>query len=374
MEQTKSIAFYCDVHIFSGHEMMSAHIANVASRHCPVTFFHIHPKYREHLNDSIRTIQLPADTASDGLIYLFFKSWRDTAHIAKLLRDEHPDVLIVCQGEYHMCLKGLIAARRAGIPCVLSYIPICYPYSIYKMSFPRLRFLIYRFIEKRFHGLITITAEQMALFRKYISASMPVYLVENHSAFKGKASARKNKKPIRLGIIGRIQNSKGQYRTVEIAENVLNHRDDFQFIFFGEGEKENYLKKTIHAKKLEQYFDFRGWVNNREQIFSEINALLILSDLEGLPLVFLESLYFKVPVFTSRLANNPVYEHYIDMDFIFESSIELADKIINFERYAELFEKKADSYRKLVIERHGEKTFSQNVLNLLTEIAGVVPE
>jgi glycosyltransferase involved in cell wall biosynthesis len=370
VKSEKKIAFYCDVPIYSGHDMMSAHIANTASTHFSVSFYYIHPKFNESLKRTVDKIPLVLKNNKDGLLNLFLRSWRDILHIAKLLKNARPDMVVVCQGEYHLCLKGLIASHLAGVPRILSYIPIGYPYSIYKMSLPSVRSMIYRFLEKRYHGFITITIEQMNLLKNYIGTNIPLYLLENFTEFSGTIVNRKKRKPIKLGIIGRIQNSKGQHRTIEIAERVLKERDDFQFLFFGEGENEDYLKEVIREKKLEPYFNFMGWVNDKKLIYSEINALLLLSDIEGLPLVLLESLYFKVPVFASRLKNNPVYERYIGENYIFDSSEELAEIIIHFENFESAFEKRADYYKQFVIDRHGNEAFPRNVLKLFTRLTG----
>ena len=136
------------------------------------------------------------------------------------------------------------------------------------------------------------------------------------------------------------------------------------------GEQEEELKALIIEKKLDPYFKFRGFVADRLKIYSEINALLILSDLEGLPLVLLEALYFKIPVLASRLRDNPIYERYIGEEFIFDENIQLAEKIINFESFESEFRKKADHFRKFVIERHGEKASRKNVLDLFAELTG----
>ena len=156
-------------------------------------------------------------------------------------------MIIISQGGIPSLLKraGRIPVSR-GVPLVLSYIPIGIPYSIQRMSWPFLRLLLHRWLERMFHGIITITIEQMNLVRKFIGPATPLYLLENFTEFSGAVRNRPQKKPIRLGIIGRLQDSKGQHRTIEIAGQILQHRKNFQFLFFGEGRTRGRTESTDH--------------------------------------------------------------------------------------------------------------------------------
>ena len=86
LELGKKIAFYCDVAIYSGHDAMSAHIANVLSTQHRVTFYYINSKYSENLSQTIDKIPLTLKNKKDGLIPLLFTSWRDILFIAKTIK------------------------------------------------------------------------------------------------------------------------------------------------------------------------------------------------------------------------------------------------------------------------------------------------
>jgi len=372
LKKSKTIAFFCDVNIYSGHDIMSVNIANALSRRYDVSFLFCHPAYQQNLDKAVTRKYLVLHNNKTGLVNLLLKSWGDIFTIRKLLQAIKADVVIVCQGEYHLCLKGLISALMLRKHKVISYIPIGYPYSIIHSKSSAIatmiKFIVYRLIVRRFHAFITISVEQERMLRNFIKADRPVYLLENLTEFPAIKISRKKQKSIRYGIIGRIQKSKGQYKTIELAERVRQHRRDFMFVIFGEGDDEDWLKNSIAEKNLEDHFEFKGWVDSRKKIFSDIDVLLLLSEIEGVPLVFLESLFFKTPVLANRLTSNPIYERYIDGELIFNSVNDLANKMIDIERYLSIFKRKSKLYKKLIIERHGRKNFENNLFELFEKI------
>lgn len=368
MANRKRIAFYCDVDIYSGHDIMSAHIANVASTRHDVHFFYAHDAYRDSLAPTVTQRPLAVSNFGTGLADLFLKSWRFIFSVRRQFRELRPDAIIICQGEYHMCLKGLIAALLARTSRIVCYIPIGYPYSINQNITMPFKRALYRFLIRRFEAFITISVEQQQLVREYIGVERPIHVLENLTEFPALTIKRKKRRYVAYGIVSRLQHSKGQYKTLELAEKVGRHRKDFKFLFFGEGEDEARLKQAIEEKKLGDHFEFRGWVNDRAIIYSDIDVLLILSEVEGVPLVFLESLFFETPVLANHLKGNPIYERYIDRKLIVNSVDELAAKMIDIETYQALFKKRSAAYKKLVIERHGRKSFERELLVLIEKI------
>ncbi len=368
MNDRKTIAFYCDVNIYSGHDIMSAHIANALSGRHDVHFLYAHPSFDQSLNVRVARRRLELNNAGYGLVNLLVKSWGDIRTLIGIFRSIKPDIIVVCQGEYHLCLRGLIAGRLSGARTVMSYIPIGMPYSILRSSWHHIKNPIYRFLVRRFHSFLTISVEQERLLREYIGVERHVYVLENLTEFPSVTITRKKRGHTAYGIISRIQESKGQFKTIEAASKVRACRRDFRFVLFGEGEDVDRLKGAIDGKGLAEHYEFRGWVDDRRRIYSDIDVLLLLSDVEGVPLVLLESLFFETPVLAHRLEGNPVYERYLDPALIFDTVDGLAERMINVERYIALFRKKAKAYRKTVIERHGKKRFEKTLFSIFDKI------
>ena len=360
-KKRKRIAFYCDVTIYGGHEMMSARIANAMSERCEVAFLYTHGMFDRDLAPPVRRLPLPGDMTGTGLFNLFIRSWPELFAFRRMLRSFDPDVVVVVQGEYRLCLKGLIAAGIAGKTRAVSYIPNGHPYVIDRMRFAALMARVYRAIVNRFHAFVTISEEQRDLIRRFAGSRRPVHVLENLVDFPALKGGRARGRKIRIGIIGRIQRSKGQYRSIAIAERLRRARDDVQFVFYGEGEDVPVLAGQIAAGALEPFFDFRGWSDDKARMYAGIDAVLILSELEGVPLVLLEALYLGKPVFARRLPENPIYERYLDPEFIFSTDDELVEKLMHVERFLAAFRRKEGRARKLVIERHGMKAFTRNV-------------
>ncbi|MBN2161260.1 MAG: glycosyltransferase [Spirochaetes bacterium] len=368
MPDKKHIVFYCDVLIYGGHEMMCAEMAGALAKRHTVSFVHCNPGFTRNLGATVRQIRLDLRTPGTGLLNLYVMSRLDISSIKKIFNALQPDIIVICQGEFRLCLKGAIAGLVLKKCPVVSYIPNGYPYTIMDGGVSaKIKAALYKRLLRKVDGFITISVEQETLIRDFLRYSKPVHILENLVEFyairKPRSGGRREK---RIGIVGRIQPSKGQRMAVGIAERLAQKRTDLRFILFGEGEDSDYLKKVIREKNLDRFFDFRGWVEDRGNIYSSVDLILILSELEGVPLVFLESLYYEKPVLARRLPVNPIYERYVDESFVFSSEEELAEKLLNIESYLARFRKKSAAYRRVVIARHGRPAFEKN-LNLIVD-------
>lgn len=113
-----------------------------------------------------------------------------------------------------------------------------------------------------------------------------------NAVFKAEIKRVSKRKQIQqFGFLGRITARKNWQMFLNLAEkNPLN-----QFIITGSGEEEKKLKRAIKNKSLKNVL-FNHYLNDSNEFYEQIDALIICSDFEGHPLVKLEALQRQIPV------------------------------------------------------------------------------
>jgi len=115
-------------------------------------------------------------------------------------------------------------------------------------------------------------------------------------------------------VIGRVYfKQKGQNKFFESIHELLG--ENLKLIFVGDGPDLFELKNIVRVLGAQKNVLFFEWVENPSIFYSAADIVAIPSLYEGVPMVLLESLYFKKRVITS---NFPVFGNYIDEQFIFD--------------------------------------------------------
>jgi glycosyltransferase involved in cell wall biosynthesis len=103
-----------------------------------------------------------------------------------------------------------------------------------------------------------------------------------------------NKKNIfNVGFVGRIEKEKDPTLFSKIALLSSIKNENFRFNLFGDGD----LKKKIIQKSY-RLINFYGWRSNKEEIYKNIDILLITSPVESLSFVALEAKSYGIPSVT----------------------------------------------------------------------------
>ena len=109
---------------------------------------------------------------------------------------------------------------------------------------------------------------------------------------------------IEFGCIGTLRKSiKGQDLVIRAVEHIVktNGAVPIKIRFFGDGPDRSILEKMIQFSKLENYFEFEGYVKDINQIYSRIDACIVASRTEAGPIVIMESLVRNIPVVAADL-------------------------------------------------------------------------
>lgn len=189
---------------------------------------------------------------------------------------------------------------------------------------------------------------------------------------EGIENINKNEK-LKFTFIGRFSEKKGVEKLINSFANLLNNKDNLELIICGSGYLRNDYIKLIKSLNIEENVILSSnFLNTSELKFIyNISDFIVIpsiitkkGDVEGLPLVLMESLYFGKVVIASSQSNAEEIISNTTNGFIFNSDITGdLEKLIN-----EILENKYDLAKiknKAAVE--GKKYISQNVAKIYYE-------
>ena len=109
---------------------------------------------------------------------------------------------------------------------------------------------------------------------------------------------KKTSSPMRLGCVGMIEKGKNPQLLIEMMKKIP--ADRAQLCFYGTGPAEKELLESIGQADLEDRVFFMGWTE-AEQIWPQVDLLLMPSFHEGAPNAVLEAIGHGVPVLASDI-------------------------------------------------------------------------
>lgn len=308
-----SLLFYDDSPVFGGHEVMTlAGLEAILQRSTePLLFFasQANDKLLARLDEissrfpQLKIIKLPWESSRFESIRNRFLPSR-IKKLADQLRSHHPSLLVAIQGNIEHSSLSLHAAKLIGLRSV-SYIPV--PHSNEQMGakLGKWRDIFCRHLFQLPNAFLTIT-DEMANMLKLRGATSPIHIVYNgidtsrfHTGDKNEARKILSL-PIEkhlLGIVGRIEfRQKQQHLLIEAIASENNLAATCHLVFAGDGPDAQELSARIHAHQLSA--TILPWCDPAP-LYRALDALVIPSRYEGLPLVMLEALASGTAVFGS---------------------------------------------------------------------------
>ena len=97
-------------------------------------------------------------------------------------------------------------------------------------------------------------------------------------------------------------------KLIEVAEQLKKDGLIFKILFVGEGQDTSMYKQMVENKKLEDTITFVGQKKNPYPYYNISDSVILTSDYEGYPVVFLESMLLKKPIITTNVSDYEAIE------------------------------------------------------------------
>ena len=136
-------------------------------------------------------------------------------------------------------------------------------------------------------------------------------------------------------------------KLIEAAEMLKKDGLDFRILFVGDGQDSKLYKEMVKNKKLEDTIIFLGKKKNPYPYYKISNCVVLTSDYEGYPVVFLESMILKKPIITTKVSDyeqiegkfgvvttKNVNDIYIAMKNFIQNGFEIKEEF-NYQKYNE---------------------------------------
>lgn len=92
-------------------------------------------------------------------------------------------------------------------------------------------------------------------------------------------------------------------KLIEVAEMLKKDGLKFKILFVGDGQDSDVYRKMVVDRKLEEYITFLGKKKNPYPYYKVSDCVVLTSDYEGYPVVFLESMILKTPIITTNVSD-----------------------------------------------------------------------
>lgn len=97
-------------------------------------------------------------------------------------------------------------------------------------------------------------------------------------------------------------------KLIRVAEMLKQDGYIFKILFVGDGQDTNLYKEKVKNKKLEDTITFLGKKKNPYPYYKKSDCVVLTSDYEGYPVVFLESMILKKPIITTNVSDYKTIE------------------------------------------------------------------
>ena len=230
----------------------------------------------------------------------------------------NPDILVVCQGNIELCIKGLLAGYLSKIKTI-SYIPSAQYFKYINSIFYQFRDVLGDMFFNIADIYITPNKYQKKLIQNR-SINKETFIICNPLQCNiYDEIIFSNKEIINIGIIGRINlKIKNQLISIEVAKKLIDKKKNFKFHIIGDGKDLEKFKSLISINNLSENFIFYGWLEDEEKnkiIQNHIDIIMVPSLIEtGLPLVVYDAFENNKKFLMSDI--DSIKEYYLPEQFL----------------------------------------------------------
>ena len=239
---------------------------------------------------------LPMKMGGDGDIGLAFR-------LARLIRAEQPD-LVHLHSRRGADTWGGLAARLAGVPCVLSR-RVDNPESRWAVA---LKYRLYDHVITISEGIRQVllseglAPQKVSCVRSAVDAT-PYLPPVDRAAFRAEFGLPPD--ALVAGVVAQLIPRKGHRYLLSALPGLLERHPALQVLIFGQGPLEAELRAEVESRHLAAAVRFTGFRHDLPRWLGGLDMLIHPADMEGLGVSLLQASAAGVPIVTSRAGGLP---------------------------------------------------------------------
>ncbi|NQT35905.1 MAG: glycosyltransferase [Planctomycetes bacterium] len=212
--------------------------------------------------------------------------------------------LLVCQSPqilqtflFHANLVGRLAARRAGVPCVVSGIRVAEPRFSHR--------LLDRLTQRRVdcHVCVSDRVREFSQRRTRLPADKLIVIPNGIDVRRYQGVAPVDRASLGIApdrrlitLVGRLEPQKGVGWLLKTAPTWLPRLPDHDLLLVGEGRQRTQLARWCDSRGITSRVHFAGFRRDIPEILAASELLVLPSRWEGMPNVVLEAMASALPV------------------------------------------------------------------------------
>lgn len=163
----------------------------------------------------------------------------------------------------------------------------------------------------KFSKIITVANKAKDSFIKvFEDYDKKIYVINNLIDYKKiiekseeKIELEKEECTTFLSVCRHDEHSKKLVRLINVCEKLKNQNYKFKVLFVGQGPSTAEYKKLIEEKELQEYIIMLGSKKNPYPYFKISDSIILTSNYEGYPVVFVESMVLNKPIITTDVSD-----------------------------------------------------------------------
>ncbi len=108
-----------------------------------------------------------------------------------------------------------------------------------------------------------------------------------------------------IGCVGRLSHEKGQAQLLEAAGKLLRQGAHFTLVMVGDGPDRDLLQEKAQTEGVGAHVRFLGYMSRTDEIYANIDMLVLPSHQEGMPNVILEAMQWRLPIVSTAVGAVP---------------------------------------------------------------------
>jgi glycosyltransferase involved in cell wall biosynthesis len=167
-----------------------------------------------------------------------------------------------------------------------------------------------------------------------------------------------------VGSAGRLAPVKNYQMLLAAAARCHDEGVPVHVVLFGEGAERTALRELSQALKIEQNVSFVGWRTDLDRVLGALDAFVLTSHSEGLPLAMLEAMAAELPVVSTPVGDIPrVVEEGQSGHFVAVGDVTtLADRLQRFAADPTARRSMGSFARRVIVDRYSQATMVQRYM------------